>query len=71
MYPDGAPKPSPRTSHAAVCIDYNSNFPQLLVIGGFHDKHTLSDVWCLNVPAQSWQQVRLYHYSFIEKIQTI
>ncbi len=72
MYPDGAPQPSPRSTHAAVCIDYNRNSPQLLVIGGGQDgKETFSDVWCLNVPAQSWQQVRLYHYSFIEKIQTI
>ncbi len=68
MYPDGAQQPSPRDGHAAVCIDYNSNNPQLFVIGGYNGKETCSDVWCLNVPAQSWQQVRLYRCSFIEKI---
>ncbi len=56
VYPDGASQPSPRSSHAAVCLDYNTNNPQLLVIGGLDDK-TLSDVWCLDVQAQSWQQV--------------
>ncbi len=58
VYPDGAPQPSPRSGHAAVCLDYNTNNPQLLVIGG-SDGKTLSDVWCLHVPAQSWQQVYL------------
>ena len=56
MYPDGAPQPSPRRRHAAVCLDYNTNNPQLLVIGGYDDK-ALSDVWCLDIQAQSWQQV--------------
>ncbi len=55
VHPDGAPQPSPRSSHAAVCLDYNS--PQLLVIGGRDDNKTLNDVWCLDVQAQSWQQV--------------
>ncbi len=63
MFTDRAPKPSPRSAHAAVCIDYNSNSPQLLVIGGYNGEEAASDVWCLNVPAQSWQQVRLYHCS--------
>ncbi len=56
VYPDGAPQPSPRCAHAAVCLDYNTNNPQLLVIGGYDGK-ALSDVWCLDVQAQSWQQV--------------
>ncbi len=56
----GAPQPSPRSSHAAVCLDYNNNNPQLLVAGGL-DSKTLSDVWCLDVRAQSWQQVRSYY----------
>ncbi len=57
MYPDGAQQQSPRSSHAAVCVDYNTNSPQLLVIGGRDDNKTLKDVWCLDVQAQSWQQV--------------
>ncbi len=57
VYPDGAPQPSPRSTHAAVCLDYNTNNPQLLVIGGYDGNKTLSDVWCLDVQAQSWQQV--------------
>ncbi len=57
MYPNGALQPSPRRRHAAICLDYNTNNPQLLVIGGYDGRKTLSDVWCLHVPAQSWQQV--------------
>ena len=57
VYPDGAPQPSPRYGHAAVCLDYNTNSLQLLVIGGRDDNKTLNDVWCLDVQARSWQQV--------------
>ncbi len=57
----GAPQPSPRVYHAAVCLDYNNNNPQLLVAGGHNDKKALSDVWCLDVRGQSWQQVRSYY----------
>ncbi len=57
VYPYGAPQPSPRSGHAAVCLDYNTNNPQLLVIGGHDDKKTFNNVWCLDVQAQSWQQV--------------
>ncbi len=53
-----APQPSLRSHHAAVCLDYNNNNPQLLVAGGFDSKEAISDVWCLDVRAQSWQQVR-------------
>ncbi len=53
----GAQQPSIRSRHAAVCLDYNNSNPQLLVAGGHHGK-ALSDVWCLDVRAQSWQQVR-------------
>ncbi len=62
MLVHGAPQPSPRLYHAAVCLDYNNNNPQFLLAGGHADK-TLSDVWCLDVQAQSWQQVRSYRYS--------
>ncbi len=57
VYPDGAPQPSPRSLHAAVYLDYNTNNPQLLVIGGHDGSKALSDVWCLDIQAQSWQQV--------------
>ncbi len=56
----GAPQLSQRSLHAAVCLDYNNNNPQLLVAGG-HAGKVLIDVWCLDVRAQSWQQVRSYY----------
>ncbi len=56
----GAPQPSPRSHHATVCLNYNNNYPQLLVAGGL-DSEALSDVWCLHVRARSWQQVRSYY----------
>ncbi len=55
-----APQPSPRSYHAAACLDYNNNNPQLLIAGG-SDGKALCDVWCLDVRAQSWQQVRSYY----------
>ena len=61
MHCVGGTQPSPRGSHAAVCLDYNTKTPKLLVIGGYDGKTTLSDVWCLDVLAQTWQQVRSYN----------
>ena len=63
MYSVGAPIPPRRADHAAVCLDYKTNNPQLVVIGGAYDddyynEQTLSDVWCLDVLTQSWQLVR-------------
>lgn len=61
-----APQPFPRSNHAAVCLGHNTNDPQLLVIGGCDfSSNILRDIWCLSVQAQSWQQVRLYHYYVI------
>lgn len=59
----GAPQPSPRSISVAACLDYKSNNPHLLVIGGYNTSlRALSDVWCLDVQAQSWKQVRSYHF---------
>ena len=47
-----------RSRHAAVCIDYGEDRPQLLVIGGFGvDKIVLSDVWMMDVQSGRWKKV--------------
>ena len=56
----GGPWPEERSSHAAVCLNYGQQYPQLLVTGGVdrQDK-PLADVWILDIERGSWRKVRL------------
>ena len=58
---EGEPCPVARDLHAAVCLDYGGNHPQLLVTGGrgAGDK-VLSDAWMLDVQSGRWREVRVY-----------
>ena len=58
---EGEPCPVARNGHAAVCLDYGGDHPQLLVTGG-RDAGTkvLSDVWMLDVQSGRWREVRVY-----------
>ena len=58
---EGQPCPVARDGHAAVCLDYGGDHPQLLVIGGKDavDK-VLSDAWLLDVQSGRWREVRVY-----------
>lgn len=52
------PCPSRRDSHAAVCLDYGGDHPQLFIIGGIdNDKKALSDGWMLDVNSGKWREV--------------
>ena len=56
--PKGALWPVERSSHAACCLNYGEEGPQLLVTGG-KDKNgtTLQDAWILDVNSGRWTRV--------------
>ena len=56
--PRGAPWPVDRFYHAACCLNYGEEQPQLLVTGGW-DKYgnTLKDAWILDVNSGRWREV--------------
>ena len=48
-----------RSAHAACCINYGEEHPQLLVSGGLdNDGNTLSDMWLMDVNSGTWKEVR-------------
>ena len=56
--PVGAPWPVERASHAAICINYGEEHPQLLVTGGVdNNATTLQDAWILDVKSGKWREV--------------
>ena len=56
--PDGASWPVRRDSHAACCLNYGEEHPQLLVTGGVDNNGTtLSDAWILDVNSRRWREV--------------
>ena len=47
-----------RTDHAACCLNYGEEHPQLLVTGGIGRKDcTLQDAWILDVKFEKWREV--------------
>ena len=61
MDTQGESCPEGRNSHAAVCLGYGGDNPQLLVTGGLesHLDDILSDVWLLDVQSGRWREVRV------------
>ena len=56
--PEGASWPVERSSHAATCLNYGDDHPQLLVTGGLDKKgKTLSDAWLLDINTGRWREV--------------
>ena len=48
-----------RSVHAACCLNYGEEHPQLLVSGGRdEDDNALRDLWVLDVEAGTWKEVR-------------
>ena len=61
---EGAPWPVGRDSHAACCLNFGDENPQLLVTGGVDNSgKTLSDGWILDVKSRRWREVS-DHQSF-------
>ena len=58
MDTQGEPCPEARDDHAAVCLGYGGDHPQLLVTGGYGGG-VLSDVWLLDVQSGRWREVRV------------
>ena len=59
MDTQGESCPNERNDHAAVCLGYGGDHPQLLVTGGFDGRRVLSDVWLLDVQSGRWREVRV------------
>ena len=59
MDTQGESCPKGREDHAAVCLGYGGDHPQLLVTGGFDGNSVLSDVWLLDVQSGRWREVRV------------
>ena len=56
---EGAPWPEERCDHAACCLNYDQQHPQLLVTGGVkRTQEILEDAWILDVDRKKWKQVR-------------
>ena len=55
----GDPWPVGRYYHAAVCLRFGGDHPQLLVTGGFSENDTLNEVWLLDIGSWRWREVRV------------
>ena len=56
--PEGDAWPVKRKFHAACCLNYGQEHPQLLISGGTgKDNRTLEDAWLLSVTTGSWREV--------------
>ena len=57
-HPEGEPCPMERSAHAAVCLGYGGDHPQLFVTGGLNDsRKVLNDAWMLDVTSGKWTEV--------------
>ena len=56
----GEPWPVERSGHAACCLNYGQDHPQLLVYGGLDNGNKpLGDMWILDVDTVQWTEVSL------------
>ena len=56
--PVGTPWPVERAGHAACCLNFGEEHPQLLVTGGWDINDTiLQDAWILDVNSGRWREV--------------
>ena len=54
---NGEPCPARRRDHAAVCLNYGGDRPQVFVSGGWSGKKTLKDGWILDMQSGRWREV--------------
>ena len=55
------PWPEGRAGHAACCLNYSQQYPQLLVSGGLdRQNRPLGDVWILDVERGNRRKVRIF-----------
>ena len=56
--------PEGRSAHAACCLNYGQQNPQLLVYGGLilnRLNKSLEDVWILDVERGNWRKVKILY----------
>ena len=53
----GDPCPAGRSGHAAVCLNYGEDQPQVFIFGGHDGREPLSDGWILDVQSGRWREV--------------
>ena len=56
---EGDPWPVRRDDHAAVCLGFGGDHPQLLITGGWDGEIALGDVWILDIRSWRWREVRV------------
>ena len=57
--------PEKRSFHAACCLNYGQQYPQLLVTGGLNtEDKPLADSWILDIERNHWRNVRLKYNDF-------
>ena len=59
MDTQGESCPKERSRHAAVCLGYGGDHPQLLVTEGADGIRVMIDVWLLDVQSGRWREVRV------------
>ena len=60
---EGESCPVERSCHAAVCLGYGGDHPQLLITGGLGvSKKVLGDSWILDLQSGSWREVSVDGY---------
>ena len=60
------PWPEERFYHAACCLNYGQQFPQLLVSGGLdRQRKPLEDLWILDIERGNWRKVRQTFHHFL------
>ena len=56
--------PMGRQNHAAICLGYGEDHPQLLVTGGWYAA-ALNDTWLLDLKEKIWKEVnKLSEYGY-------
>ena len=57
--------PVGRDRHAAVCLGYCGDHPQLLIMGGLTRRdNVLSDSWILDLQSWRWREVSVNKYGY-------
>ena len=53
----GESSPVGRYGHAAVCLNYGEDQPQIFIFGGYDGGKRLNDGWILDVQSERWRGV--------------
>lgn len=63
MKSQDSPSPEARRGHAACCLNFDQESPQLLISGGINStfKKVLKDMWMLDINSGTWKEVEYYY----------